>query len=305
MLEAHAGADVGVDSVGAGDSGDGVVDQHDVGPGNVGDGAGLRDDVGFGRVVFRRADGAVRAQQRRGQHERVADVVAVADVGEVEAAQVAEALFEGHEVGNGLAGMLEVAEGVDDGDARVLRHFCDGLVGVSAQHDDLDPALDVARDVGQGFALAEGRLGLVDEERGAAEGVHRRLEGEARAQGGLLEEHDHLLRVERPAIRGGVGLDVVGEREHAGQLGGGEVGDGAEIATGERNVGGGLRACGFEFLHSSGLSCQFSFLRGVGSRRRAPAVRSGFRQERQGPGRCVLFRRCKAAGSAKRFRWCG
>ena len=142
----------------------------------------------------------MRAEQRRSQHQRVADVVAVADVGEVEAAQIAEALFEGHEVGDCLAGMLEVAEGIDHGDAGVLRHFGDGLVRIGAQHDDADPALDVARDVGQGFALAQGRLGLVDEERGAAEGVHRRLEGEARAQRGLLEEHDHLLRVERPAI---------------------------------------------------------------------------------------------------------
>jgi len=131
------------------------------------------------------------------------------------------------------------------------------FVRVGAQHDDLHPALDIARDVGEGFALAEGRLGLVDEESRAAEGVHRGLEGEAGAERGLLKEHHHLLRVESPAIRGGVGLDVVREGEHAGQLGGGEVGDGAEIAAGERNVGGGFGARGFEFLHSSGLSCQF------------------------------------------------
>ena len=45
VLEAHAGADVGVDGVGAGDGVDGVVDEGDVGAGDVGDGAGLGDDV--------------------------------------------------------------------------------------------------------------------------------------------------------------------------------------------------------------------------------------------------------------------
>ncbi len=56
------------------------------------------------------------AELRGGEHEGVADVVAVADVGEVKALRGAEALFEGEEVGDGLAGVLEIGEGVDDGD---------------------------------------------------------------------------------------------------------------------------------------------------------------------------------------------
>ena len=51
-----------------------------------------------------------------GKHEGVADVVAVADVGEVKALGRAEVLFEGEEVGDGLTGMFEIGEGVDDGD---------------------------------------------------------------------------------------------------------------------------------------------------------------------------------------------
>ena len=121
VLEAHAGADVGVDGVGAGDGLDGVVDEGDAAAGGLGDLDGLVDDVELGREAFGRGDGAVRAELRGGEHERVADVVAVADVGEVKALDGAEALFEGEEVGDGLAGMLEVGERVDDGNVGSTR----------------------------------------------------------------------------------------------------------------------------------------------------------------------------------------
>ncbi len=58
------------------------------------------------------------------------------------------------------------------------------------------------------------------------------FEGEARAQRGLLEEHHHLLGVERVAEVFGVGLDRVGELHDGGHLLHGEVGDGAEVAAG-------------------------------------------------------------------------
>ena len=83
VLLAHAGADVGVDGVGAGDGLDGVVGEGDGAAGGLGDLDGLVDDVELGLEAFGRGDGAVRAELRGGEHERVADVVAVADVGEL------------------------------------------------------------------------------------------------------------------------------------------------------------------------------------------------------------------------------
>ena len=145
----------------------------------------------------------------------------------------AEALFQGEEVGDGLAGVLEVGERVDDGDARAGGHLGDGVVRVGAEDDDVHPALEVVGHVGEGLALAEGRLGLVDEDGVAAEGVDGGLEGEAGAQRGLLEEHDHLARVERVAEVFGMVLDGVGELHDGGHLLHGEVGDGAEVAAGE------------------------------------------------------------------------
>ena len=91
-----------------------------------------------------------------GEHEGVADVVAVADVGEVKALGGAEALFEGEEVGDGLTGVLEVGEGVDDGDAGAGSHLGDGVVGVGAEDHDGHPALDIVGHVCEGFAFAEG-----------------------------------------------------------------------------------------------------------------------------------------------------
>ena len=44
--------------------------------------------------------------------------------------------------------MFEITECIDNGYARVLGHFSDGLVAVGAQDDNVDPALDVAGDVG-------------------------------------------------------------------------------------------------------------------------------------------------------------
>ncbi len=148
----------------------------------------------LGAKPLGRGDGAVCAELRGGEHEGVADVVAVADVGEVEALGGAEALFEGEEVGDGLAGMFEVGEGVDDGDAGAGGHLGDGVVGVGAEDDDGHPALDVVGHVGEGFAFAEGRLGLVDEDGVAAEGVDGGLEGEAGAEDAFSKNMHHLRR---------------------------------------------------------------------------------------------------------------
>ena len=88
----------------------------------------------------------------------------------------AETLFQSEEVSQCLAGVFEVAEGIDHRYGCIFGHLSDGVVRIGAQHDQADPALEVARHVGEGFALAERRLGLIDEDRVAAEGVDSGLE---------------------------------------------------------------------------------------------------------------------------------
>jgi len=149
VLEAHGGADVCVDGVGSGDGFDGIVREGDAAAGGLGDLHGFVDDVELGCEALRRGYGAVGAELCGGEHEGVADVVAVADVGEAEAGCGAEALFEGEEVGDGLAGVLEIGEGVDDGDLGAGGDLGDGLVGVGAEDHDGHPALDVVGHVGE------------------------------------------------------------------------------------------------------------------------------------------------------------
>ena len=113
---------------------------------------------------------------------------------------------------------------------------------VGAQHDGVHPALQVVRHVRERLALAERRLRLVDEDGIAAERVDGGLKGEPRAQRRLLEEHHHLLGVERMAEVRRMLLHRVGELHHGGHLLHGEVGDGAEVAAGHA-VGGLVEGC--------------------------------------------------------------
>ena len=70
--------------------------------------------AGSGSKPCRRADHDVHAGERPGFHQRVRDVVAVADVGDAGALEAPEPLPDGQEIGQGLAGMMVVGEGVDD-----------------------------------------------------------------------------------------------------------------------------------------------------------------------------------------------
>ena len=93
---------------------------------------------------FRRGYNAMCAEQSCGEHQRVADVVAVADVDELKPSHGAEPFFERHEVGQGLARMLQIAERVDDRHSGILGHLGDGFVRVGTQHDAVRPALHIS-----------------------------------------------------------------------------------------------------------------------------------------------------------------
>ena len=118
-LLVHAGADpdVCVDDVGAGDGGLRVVADGDRPAVLGGQLLGLGDDVGARLVGGRGCDFEFDAEEAADEQEGVADVVAIADPGEVDCAKVAFLLADGEEVGEGLAGVLETGHGVDDGHA--------------------------------------------------------------------------------------------------------------------------------------------------------------------------------------------
>ena len=131
----------------------------------------------------------VDAEHRRRVHERGRDVVAVADVGDRAAAQRPEPLLQREEVGERLAGMLLVGERVDRrAAAAAAANSCSSVLREGPDDHGVDPAFEVARDVGDRLAAAERDVGLQRDDM-PAELADRDLERRPRAQRRLVEQH--------------------------------------------------------------------------------------------------------------------
>ena len=191
--------------------------------------AGQADHVRVRLVAGRRGHGHLGAAAGGREHEAVADVVAVADVGQLEAGQGALVLAQGLEVGHGLAGVGQVGQGVDDRDPAAGGEVDGDLVAEGPDHDPVDPALEVLADVVGAFAAAHLDVGGGEVDGLAAELEHARFEGHPRAQGGLLEDHGQDLVLERLAVLVRVLLDLVGEVEHLAEFVNAQVPDRQEI----------------------------------------------------------------------------
>src|SRR5882762_65321 len=122
-------------------------------------------------------------------------------------------LLQSEEVGERLAWMFKVAERIDDWNIGVRGHLFHGGVAEGAQHDQIDPALEVVVDVAERFAGVEAAGGLVDKKSGTAQAVHAGFESEAGAEGGLFEKHHHLLAGKSTAEVGGTLLKHRGQVE--------------------------------------------------------------------------------------------
>ena len=103
-------------------------------------------------------DVQVHAEHRRGVRERRRDVVAVADERDRAAAQRSQLFPQRQEVGNRLARMLFVGQRVDDVQPRRRGgELREQLLRERSDDDGVDPALEIARDVGDRLAPAERR----------------------------------------------------------------------------------------------------------------------------------------------------
>src|SRR5262249_57109325 len=82
----------------------------------------------------------------------------------------------------------------------------DALMEEHAGHDEVDPALEVARDVARRLTLSELDVARREADRGTAELDHADLEGDPRAQARLLEDHrqraagEERVRPPRPQV---------------------------------------------------------------------------------------------------------
>jgi hypothetical protein len=185
----HGGPDVRVDGVGAAHRLLGLIREREVETGLGAVLAGEADHLGIRPVAGRRSHGHLHPAPGRGQEQTVADVVPVADVGQLESGQGPPVLLQGEDVGHRLARVGKIRQGVDNGDPRAPGEVDGDLVAVGPDHDPVHPALEVLADV-EG-ALAASHLDVRGREIDgfAAQLEHAHLEGHARPQGGLLEDH--------------------------------------------------------------------------------------------------------------------
>ncbi len=76
----------------------------------------MAHDVRIGLIGGRRGDTDVHACQDRGQQQRMAHVVAIADEGQCPSAKLTKVIGEREEIGQGLARMLVIGQRIHDRD---------------------------------------------------------------------------------------------------------------------------------------------------------------------------------------------
>ncbi len=141
VLVAHAVEGVRVDDVGAREGLLEVVGDHHLRAPLLGVLLGEVHDHLRGSPALGDGDVAVHPHEAACHHQGLADVVGVADVGELVPLDLALVLPDGEEVGEPLAGVGEVGEGVDDGVLHVLGVLLDDLLAVGP--DDQGVAVSV------------------------------------------------------------------------------------------------------------------------------------------------------------------
>src|SRR5580765_7738041 len=144
----------------------------------------------------------MHAETRGEIDQGIADIVAIANVGEFETAECAEFFFEGEEIGERLAGMEFIGERVDHRNVGIGGHFFENALVINAGDDALHPAVEIASDIGYGFARAErsGGLGVIEENHGAAHALDTDVESYAGAEGRLFENEGDKFALQRGSV---------------------------------------------------------------------------------------------------------
>ena len=127
----------------------------------------------------------MNAQPSGRQHQGVRHVIAIADERQLDAVETSKAFLQREHIGQNLARMIAVTERIDHRHVRPLGQFLNGRLREHARHDALRPALQIAGDVLDRLALANG-AGVIDGI--AAQLLDGELEGEPRAQRWLFEQ---------------------------------------------------------------------------------------------------------------------
>ena len=176
----HAGPGVGVDSERALNGTD-VVGDLDACAGAHAASNALTDHGAIGLEALGRDHRDSKAEDGCRLNERMADVVAVANPRESRVIEMKAAFDKRLQVSERLAGMVHVAQCVDDWNARGCRKVNHRGVRVHARHDGMAPALEVFAVIADGFAGAERCFAVVKVNGLAAQAKHSNFETHTRS----------------------------------------------------------------------------------------------------------------------------
>jgi hypothetical protein len=159
-----------------------VVDDRDLRPRGVGEALGVGDDRGVGLVAGRAGHPDVDPGQGAGLEQAVGHVVAVAHIGQTQALEAPEVAPQGHEVGQRLAGVVAIGEGVDHGDGGGAGAARDVVVGEGSDDEGAGIAAHDPGGVLDGLAPPELELGRPYDLGGASQARDGRREGQPGAR---------------------------------------------------------------------------------------------------------------------------
>src|ERR1700730_14260328 len=112
----------------------------------------------------------------------MADVVAVPYVREVYASRGAEFFLVRKEITEGLARMINIRERVDHRNCRMRREDVERVLRKHARHDSMHPARKASPNIGNGFAVAQMRIRMIEINRRAAQTGDANFKGHACAE---------------------------------------------------------------------------------------------------------------------------
>src|SRR5271156_6270443 len=257
---AHAGPRVGVNCLRAGGSLGGRAQDFNFAARFAHHALGFGHDVWIRLVSRRRRDANVSSGARADAEQRVASVIAIADVCDFQAAQISEAFFEREEISERLARMIAIGKRVDHRNSGVGGQLIERFLLEDARDDAGDPAFQAFRDVRNGFALAQMRDGVIKKYGRTAQACDTDFESDAGAQRRLFEDQREEAAGERAAITVGMRFHVRGEMQEVADLRGTPFHSGEQV-VGQSDVCGGcsrVHVCLY-LAAAKAMGCAFDF----------------------------------------------
>src|SRR4029077_823067 len=129
------------------------------------------------------------ADARSRDHQGMADVVAVSDVGEFQTAHGTKFFLDGEKIAERLAGMIHVRKRVDDRHRRMRGENFKTILRKNTRDNSVHPPREAPPHIGNRFAITEMRVRVVEVNRRAAHAGDANFKCDARAQGRFLKNH--------------------------------------------------------------------------------------------------------------------